>query len=97
MAGAEGSLKLALIARVPERGVCDFQAYEDQVLPLIAEHGGLLERRMRSPDGTIELHILSFASAVHLEKFRADPRRGAAAPLLQSSGAVTELLTLEDI
>jgi hypothetical protein len=94
---ADGDLKLALIARVPERGIREFQAYEDRVLPLLADHGGVLERRMRSRDGTIELHILSFASAQHLERFRADPRRTAAAHLLQSSGAETELLALEDI
>ena len=51
-----------LIARVPPDGVAGFQAYEDAVLPLLSEHGGSLERRLRNGDGTIEVHIVSFNS-----------------------------------
>ena len=77
--------------------MADFQAYEERVLPLIAAHGGTLERRLRSPEGGVELHIVSFPSDGALAAFRADPERARAAPLLEASGARTELLTLQDV
>ena len=51
---------LVLIARVPVEGVASFQEYESAVLPLLSEFGGLLERRLRNSDGTVEVHIVSF-------------------------------------
>lgn len=80
-----------LIARVPPAGVADFHAYEALVLPLLPEHGGRLDRRVRSADGTLEVHLLVFTSAQSLAAFRADPRRAAAARLLEASGADLEL------
>ncbi len=47
---------------------------------------------MRSADGTLEVHLLVFESDEALEAFRADPRRSAAAPLLQAAGAELELI-----
>jgi hypothetical protein len=88
---------LAIMARVPAAGVVAFQAYEDRVLPVLVEYGGDLQRRMRNNDGTVELHILAFPSAEHLARFRADPRRAEAAPLLAGSGASTELFHLDDV
>jgi hypothetical protein len=44
-----------LIARIPPEGVEAFRAYEDAVLPLLPEFNGSLERRLRNPDGTIEI------------------------------------------
>lgn len=97
MAASAGPVTLALIARIPSDGVAAFQAYEDRVLPLLAEHGGRLERRLRNSDGTIELHIVGFATAAQLDHFRSDPRRAEAAPLLAQSGATSELLVLHDV
>ena len=82
----------ALIARVPNHGVADFQAYEDTVLPLLAEHGGHLDRRVRSRDGTLEVHLLLFESDESLDRFRADPRRVAANPMLDAASADLELI-----
>lgn len=84
----------ALIARVPPGGVADFLAYEALVLPLLPEHAGRLDRRVRSADGTLEVHLLEFASAQSLADFRADPRRAAAAHLLEASGADLELTSV---
>lgn len=39
----DNALTLVLIARVPADGVEALRAYEDQVLPLLNEHGGRLE------------------------------------------------------
>lgn len=90
-------LVLALIARVPPEGIAAFQAYEDAVLPLLEEHGGTLERRLRNAEGTVELHVVRFASRASLDQFRADPRRQAAAPLLQQSEAAIEVMELHDV
>jgi len=43
-------------------GLRRFRAHEDQVLPLLNEHGGRLQRRLRNELGTVELHIVSFPS-----------------------------------
>ena len=66
-----------LIVRIPTEGVEDFRAYEDAVLPLLPEFNGRLERRLRNQDGTIEIHIVSFASDADRQNYRNDPRRRA--------------------
>ena|ERR1700728_4937885 len=93
----DNALTLVVIARIPPDGVAAYQAYEDQVIPLMTEHGGRLERRMRNEPGTLELHIISFPSAAAHQSYRADPRRAAAAHLLQASAAKSELLSLRDV
>lgn len=55
-----------------------FEAYEAKVLPLVAKHGGRLEQRLRSLDGTSEVHLLNFPDAAGFEAYRADPARLAA-------------------
>jgi hypothetical protein len=40
------------VVDVPPDGVAAFQRYEDEVLPLLHRYDGLLERRLRSPEGT---------------------------------------------
>ncbi|MEU2386901.1 hypothetical protein ABZ606_19945 [Streptomyces sp. NPDC012461] len=39
---------------------------------------------------------MSFPGSEDLAAFRADPRRAAAAPLLESSGAAVDLLAVRD-
>ena len=86
-----------LIARIPPEGVADFRAYEDAVLPLLPEFNGCLERRLRNPDGTIEMHIVSFASDADFQNYRNDPRRTAHARLLEKSSAKLDLLPMTDV
>jgi uncharacterized protein (DUF1330 family) len=50
-----------LIARIPPAGVEAFQRYEAAVLPLLAEHGGRLARRLRTDGGEVEVHLVEFA------------------------------------
>src|SRR5580700_10614463 len=76
-----------LIARIPPEGIGDFRAYEDAALPLLPEFNGRLERRLRNQDGTVEMHIVSFASEAN---YRNDPRRVAQASLLKKSSAMLE-------
>lgn len=93
----ENALTFVLIARIPADGVAAFRSYEDQVLPLLKEHGGRLQRRLRNEPGTLELHIVSYPSDAAHQNYRSDPRRTAAAHLLQASAAKLELLSLRDV
>jgi antibiotic biosynthesis monooxygenase (ABM) superfamily enzyme len=86
-----------LIARISPEGVEAFRAYEDAVLPLLPEFNGSLERRLRNPDGTIEIHIVSFTSEADFQNYRNDPRRTAHARLLEKSSAKLELLPMANV
>ncbi|TNC22339.1 hypothetical protein [Amycolatopsis alkalitolerans] len=86
-----------LLARLPDGQLAAFEAYENAVLPLLAEHGGRLERRLRTPDGRLEAHIVTFDGDEDFAAYRADPRRAAAAPLLASSGAQIDLHAMRDV
>ena len=67
---------------------------EAQVLPLLADHGGVLQRRLRSEDGGTEVHLVWFPSSAEFEAYRNDPRRTTLAPLMVASGAGLELLAM---
>ena len=86
-----------LIVRIQTEGIEDFRAYEDAVLPLLPEFNGRLERRLRNQDGTIEIHIVSFASDADRQNYRNDPRRTAQAWLLEKSAAKLELLPMWNV
>jgi antibiotic biosynthesis monooxygenase (ABM) superfamily enzyme len=86
-----------LTARIPPEGIENFRAYEDAVLPLLPEFNGRLERRLRSRDGTREMHIVSFASDADFQNYRNDPRRTAHAWLLEKSSAKLELLPMTNV
>ena len=86
-----------LIARIPAEGIADFRAYEDAVLPLLPEFNGRLERRLRNQDGTVEMHIVSFASDADFQNYRNDPRRTAQTALLEGSRAVLERLLMTNV
>ena len=97
MAGQSNLVTFVLTARIPAEGIKDFRAYEDAVLPLLPEFNGRLERRLRNPDGTAELHIISFASDADFQNYRNDPRRTAQAWLLERSSAKLELLPMANM
>jgi len=94
---ADTELSFVIIARIPRDGVGFFQIYEDRVLPLLKEHGGQLQRRMRNDDGTIEMHIVVFPSQAALEAYRDDFRRTSQDPMLEKSGAEIELVKMMDV
>jgi hypothetical protein len=97
MAQRINPITFVLIARMPAEGVTDFRAYEDAVLPLLSEFNGCLERRLRNSDGTMEMHIVSFASDADFQNYRNDPRRTAQAGLLEKSSARLELLPMTNV
>jgi hypothetical protein len=86
-----------MVARIPAAGVDAFQRYEAEVLPTLAEHGAVLERRLRSADGSTEVHVIRFPAASAFVAYRDDARRGAQRELLDASGAETELYELHDV
>jgi hypothetical protein len=86
-----------MVARIREAGVADYQRYERAVLPVLADHGGRLERRLRTADALIEVHVVSFPSPAAFAAYRADDRCVAARPSLVASGAEVELLTVSDV
>jgi len=81
---------------IPAAGVEAFEAFEREVLPLLPRHGGVLERRLKTDDGCIEVHIVSFPSHEALESYLVDPDRRRHLHLLHTSGAVAELLEVAD-
>jgi hypothetical protein len=87
----------AVVVRIPTEDITDFCAYEDAVLPLLPEFSGRLERRLRSQDGTVEIHILSFASDADRQNYLNDPRRAAQKWLLERSSAKSESLPMADV
>ncbi len=91
------SLTYVLLARIPVAGVDAFQRYETAVLPILAEHGAVLERRLRSLDGGTEVHIVRFPSAAAFAGYREDPQRVEQQWLLAASGAELELHELRDV
>ena len=97
MSKSEAGLTLALIARIPIAGLASFLDYEARVLPILGEHGGTLQRRLRSAGGSTEIHLVHFDTRAGFESFRDDPRRAAASHLLASSGAVTEVIEVQDV
>ncbi len=90
------SMTLCAIFRIPPGGLAAFLAYEDAVLRLLAEHGGVLTQRLRSGDSATEIHVIRFQSAAHLDAYRADPRRLARAPEFARSGATAETMLMDD-
>ncbi|GIG89144.1 hypothetical protein [Plantactinospora endophytica] len=70
-------LRLVAVLDVPAEHLAAFRRYEDLVLPLLAEHGGRLEQRLRTGDGCTEVHLVSFAGRDGYESYLADPRRAA--------------------
>jgi GNAT superfamily N-acetyltransferase len=70
-------LTLAAIVDAPPEHAAAVNGYEDAVLALMRRHGGRVERRLRTGDGTTEVQVLSFADRVGLDSFLADPDRAA--------------------
>ena len=59
---------VVMVADIPYGAQSAFQAYESKVLPLLARHGGTLERRLRTDDALNEVHVVSFTSQAGCER-----------------------------
>ena len=90
-------LTLALVVDLAADAVAPFDAYERRVLPLLARHGGRLDRRLRTADGRTEIHLLSFADRAGYDAYLADPDRAAAGRLLDGLDLQRRLLEVTDV
>ena len=91
-----GRHTLVMTADVAPDDVEAFRRYEDVALAVMAEHGGVLERRLRSADGTVEVHLVSFADEEAVAVFAADPRRAEARAMLQDRQVQQRVEVLTD-
>jgi hypothetical protein len=72
-----GQVRLAVVLDyAPGREAAGI-AYEDAVLPLLSDHGGRVEQRLRSEDGGSEVQLIAFSSRAEYEAYLEDPRRAA--------------------
>ncbi|GIF74804.1 GNAT family N-acetyltransferase [Asanoa siamensis] len=71
--------------------------YEDAVLALLGRHGGALERRTRSTDGTTEVHLIRFTSRAGLESFMTDPDRLAHRERIGAAAPTTRVVEVVDV
>jgi uncharacterized protein (DUF1330 family) len=73
-------------------------AYEDQVLPLVAEHGGRVLQRVRSSgiDGQpLEIQLIEFPSTAALDAYMTDGRRTSLAAERDRAIAKTQVIDVE--
>ncbi len=81
---------------LPEAAVA-FRDYEDKVLPLLSRHQGRLERRLRSREGTSEVHVVSFESRAHYDFYISDPERMAHRQLLAGVAVEQRVVEVVDV
>ena len=93
----QAPLTLALVVDLAADAVEPFAAYERRVLPLLARHGGRLDRRLRTTDGRTEIHLLSFADRAGYDAYLADPDRAAASRVLDGLDIDRRLLEVTDV
>jgi hypothetical protein len=74
-----------------------FEAYEARVLPLLGKHGGQLEMRVRSVDGSCETHLLFFPHAQAYQNYLSDPDRVAARCDWERCGAKSSGVEVMDV
>jgi uncharacterized protein (DUF1330 family) len=89
-----------LIAEVDVAAIAAFDHYESAVLPLLAKHGGVLERRLRhvrDDGGWLEVHVVSFPSREALDAYRGDPERSRAQELIAGAHFKTTLVDVNDV
>ena len=86
-----------MVADIPVGAESTFQRYEDLVLPLLARHGGRLERRLRTDDALNEVHVVSFESQQGYESYTADEERVAHRAVLDGVDVVQRVLQVHDV
>lgn len=78
----DGPFTLAFVGYADSARAADAIAYEDEVLPLLVDHGAELLSRVRRAEGEdqalpLEVHLIRFPSRAALEAYLADDRRVA--------------------
>jgi uncharacterized protein (DUF1330 family) len=78
----------------------DLVRYEDQVLPLLADHGGRVVQRVRASGRggePSEVHILELPDEAALDAYMADPRRVALSEDRDAAIAKTEVIRVTPV
>jgi uncharacterized protein (DUF1330 family) len=88
---------IVMIADIAPGSIERFRAYEDQVLALLERHGGRLERRLRTADGTSEVHLLAFDSQEGYEAYLEDPGRVTARATLAGTEITQRILEVSEV
>ena len=91
------SLTFVMVADLPPDAVAAFQHYESLVLPLLARHGGRLERRFRTEDSLHEVHVVSFASREGYEAYLADGERQSYRTVLDGVEVAQRLMLVREV
>jgi hypothetical protein len=97
--GNDPSAELLLIAIVEMApgSAATGHKYEDTVLGLLDQHGGAVERRMRSMDSATEVHIIRFRSRAGYESFMADPDRLEYRDKIGDAAPTTRVLEVREL
>ena len=74
-----------------------FLAYEAAVLPLLARHGGRLDRRLRTGDALTEVHIGTFTSKEGFDAYLADEERQSHRRMLDGLDVTQRVLVVVDV
>lgn len=91
------ALTFVVVADMQPGARAAFEQYESLVLPLLARHGGRLERRLRTADALTEVHIVSFRSQDGYESYLADEERASHRWLLDGVRVEQRLLRVVDV
>jgi hypothetical protein len=89
-------LLVAIVEMVPGHAEAG-QRYEDAVLELLERHGGTLERRTRSSDGTAEVHLIRFTNRARYQAFMIDPDRTAHRVHAGDAVPMTRVIEVHDV
>jgi uncharacterized protein (DUF1330 family) len=90
-------MKLLIQIDLTDADLDRFEAYEQAVLALLPDHGGVLELRVRGVDELVETHVIAFASEAQFDDFVHDPRRIALAQDWVDCGARAERWRVADV
>jgi len=74
-----------------------FEEYEKQVIPLLEQYGGRLEKGLRSFDGLTETHILFFPDQASFDEFLLDPVRASLQDEWREIGASASVEDVNEI
>ncbi len=88
---------MVVVAEVSQEALVAFQEYESMVLPLIDRYGGRTERRLRTPDSLVEVHIVSFTSRDDYASYLADPERMSHRELIDGLEVDQRALEMNDL
>ena len=88
---------VAAIIDVAPADIERFRVYEEVVLGLLERHGGRLERRLRSDDGSSEIHLIEFADPAGYTAYLADPDRASAQRLIDGADITTRAFVVDDL